>query len=410
MKNFKLLFVLFITLLVACDKEENNLPNPEVENSVPTATEVTATLESDKLTGTYRYSDKENDEEGTSKFQWYRADDENGTNAKKIVNATEKTYHFTSNDNDKYLAFEVLPIQKDGKKGVAVKSKFVGKIVFDSNSNNEPVSKFEITSYIVSGKNITKEKDFNVQAPELKAYQKATDKHKELWNQVLKVIPENYLSKINNFVIFAGNFDSDSDMFGTMGYVSYYTSLEKCELGLAIDIAYNTNFDDPNEGLHGTIVHEFGHLVTLNNEQINPDKNNCQTSKIDEGCMRDNSFLYNFYTNYWKDLPANQDGSQRYSENPDNYVSDYAATNIVEDYAETFRYYILGNIPTAGTLVKEQKIRKLDTHQSMQTLRTFIRGHIGNSSLYARKRTYKLGNFRGCGTHKMMMKKHQNRQ
>ncbi len=108
----------------------------EVLSTNPLATSVFVKLEKTQARGFYIYEDKENNPEGTSYFQWYRADDENGTNQVKIANATSQTYTYTEKDKGKYLAFEVVPVQKDGQKGVAEKSEFKGK-VFLQNDDSE---------------------------------------------------------------------------------------------------------------------------------------------------------------------------------------------------------------------------------------------------------------------------------
>ena len=57
------------------------------------------------LTGTYGYVDTDNDLEGGTTFQWYRAD----VNAGAIEGATERTYRLTQDDLGATLQFEVTP-------------------------------------------------------------------------------------------------------------------------------------------------------------------------------------------------------------------------------------------------------------------------------------------------------------
>lgn len=114
-----------LILLIGCGgKNGNDL----LLNTPPTASAVAIKMGKIAAEGDYIFSDKENDTEGNSLFQWYRAGDENGANVVKITNATQKIYTYTTEDKDKYLSFEVIPVQKDGKKGTAVKSQFIGKV------------------------------------------------------------------------------------------------------------------------------------------------------------------------------------------------------------------------------------------------------------------------------------------
>ena len=60
------------------------------------------------ITGNYVYSDAEGDAESGSTFQWYRGDTTSGPWT-AISGATAKTYTLTSNDNSKFIKFEVIP-------------------------------------------------------------------------------------------------------------------------------------------------------------------------------------------------------------------------------------------------------------------------------------------------------------
>jgi hypothetical protein len=70
------------------------------------------------LTGLYTYSDADGHAEGTSTFQWYRADDASGTNQIAISGATVNTYTLISADESKYIAFQVTPVASSGTSNV----------------------------------------------------------------------------------------------------------------------------------------------------------------------------------------------------------------------------------------------------------------------------------------------------
>ena len=67
------------------------------------------------LTGSYTYSDKENDTENITSFRWLRASDINGTKT-PILGATSKIYTLTDSDLGKRIFFEVTPSSKTGSK------------------------------------------------------------------------------------------------------------------------------------------------------------------------------------------------------------------------------------------------------------------------------------------------------
>ncbi len=75
------------------------------------------------LTGTYEYGDVNGDEEGTSTFKWYRADDGAGTGKTEIDGATALTYVLQAADLGKHISFEVTPVALTGATpGSAVES------------------------------------------------------------------------------------------------------------------------------------------------------------------------------------------------------------------------------------------------------------------------------------------------
>ncbi len=86
-------------------------------NSAPTASLVLfsgTTAVGQTLTGTYSYADADSDLEGTSIFQWYRADDASGTNSAAISGATASTYLLQAADSGNYIRFGVIPLATSG--------------------------------------------------------------------------------------------------------------------------------------------------------------------------------------------------------------------------------------------------------------------------------------------------------
>ncbi len=68
----------------------------------------------DTLTGSYEYGDEEGDPEGTSTFQWYRADNYEGANKTAIPGATSLSYTLQEADMWKCISFEVTPVAQSG--------------------------------------------------------------------------------------------------------------------------------------------------------------------------------------------------------------------------------------------------------------------------------------------------------
>ena len=111
MRNLIILSTLF--LIVSCSDDDAE----ELGNSAPTASNISILGNSkygEALTVSYAYADTENNIEGESKMQWYRADDIEGTNKIKINEATSATYTPRVADIARYLLVEITPIANAG--------------------------------------------------------------------------------------------------------------------------------------------------------------------------------------------------------------------------------------------------------------------------------------------------------
>lgn len=76
------------------------------------------------LTGSYDYSDLDSHPESGTTYQWYRSDDNTGTNKTAIGGATATTYSLTTSDFGKYITFEVTPADATDGAGTAVESSY----------------------------------------------------------------------------------------------------------------------------------------------------------------------------------------------------------------------------------------------------------------------------------------------
>ncbi|MEP0007522.1 MAG: T9SS type A sorting domain-containing protein [Balneola sp.] len=82
------------------------------QSTLPNASSVTFSGDmevGETLTGSYVYSDPQDDPESGTTYQWYVSDDASGTNKTAISGATDTLYTITSIYEKKYLSFEVTP-------------------------------------------------------------------------------------------------------------------------------------------------------------------------------------------------------------------------------------------------------------------------------------------------------------
>jgi hypothetical protein len=90
-----------------------------------------------------------------------------------------------------------------------------------------------------------------------------------------------------------------------------------------------------SEAIGHTLVHEYGHILTLNvkNEvDTETDESECKNLYLQEGCFHEESIINQFNKNFYL---VDQDDLIK-----PIYVTNYAETNIAEDIAETFTFFI----------------------------------------------------------------------
>lgn len=81
------------------------------------------------ITSTFTYTDVEGDPAGTHIYNWYRADDNTGTNATQVQSGTSNTYSLTLTELNKYIAVVVTPVATSGTSpGTPIQSIYYGPI------------------------------------------------------------------------------------------------------------------------------------------------------------------------------------------------------------------------------------------------------------------------------------------
>ncbi len=127
------------------------------------------------------------------------------------------------------------------------------------------------------------------------------------------------------------------------------------------------------------LIHEFGHLLTLQAREVPPgdDEARCPTYFTGEGCALRGSTFATFVARFWPtslqaELQDWQAAEAIYDREPNSFVNDYAATNPGEDLAETFAVFVTTERPT-GSTIADQKIRFLWDDADMVELRARIR-------------------------------------
>lgn len=160
----------------------------------------------------------------------------------------------------------------------------------------------------------------------------------DVWDLWLRLIgPEATANSISQFRV------GDSDSSDTLAYV--YQETNPQFFALAVNLATA----DDEQLLVATLVHEYAHVFSFGPAEFDRKAESCETFETIEGCAVVDSYLYAFYDTFWtaySDAPdlENVDPDiawEFYLANEEDFVSDYAATNLGEDFAESFMTFVI---------------------------------------------------------------------
>lgn len=198
---------------------------------------------------------------------------------------------------------------------------------------------------------------------------------KAIWDRFVQIIPADQRQMVVSFELVPEEFG------GAYVYPSE-SDPTNWVLGMGLGLG---DFQDY------VLIHEFAHLLSLQASEVPPadseaDAARCPTYFTGEGCALESSLINEFVQAFWpperyqtiKRLEAEGDfdGLQEYLEdlyeqNSDEFVTDYAATNPAEDWAETFAVFVTTDRPT-GTTIADQKVLMLWNNAAMVELRAQI--------------------------------------
>ncbi len=243
---------------------------------------------------------------------------------------------------------------------------------FDQDNGDEEETEGALTLYAVENGELRKIKDFSVKN-NLKAYQQDIGKHMEMWAFYKNLIPENQLHFVKEFEVF----------YGGNSLAGYVVELEdgskKWRTGLAIDLADNLNESDLSSEFAYTCIHEFGHILTLNETQMANETGGCSTFQPFEGCTNADAYINELYNIGWKDIYAEHqrldedDIFDFYSKYQNRFVTDYAATNPGEDIAEVFTHFVIEDNERNGNTIAAKKIQAMYDRPELIELRRHMR-------------------------------------
>lgn len=144
----------------------------------------------------------------------------------------------------------------------------------------------------------------------------------------------------------------DSDTSDTLAYV--YQDENSQFFTLAVNLATA----DDEQLMVATLVHEYAHVFSYAPAEFDAKAVSCPTFEVVEGCAEPDSYLWAFYDAFWSGYDEHPDlenvdadiAYDFYLANEEDFVSDYAATNIGEDFAESFMTFVLEDDWSADTV------------------------------------------------------------
>ena len=231
---------------------------------------------------------------------------------------------------------------------------------------------YTLVTYAVNGDAITDPVYASVPS-ELKSYQQDHATQVKIWDFFTRVIPPDQRRMVTGFLLYT---DGPDESLGAVEQTD-----NPRDWMFEMDLIDGGNFPD----LATTVMHEFAHLLTLNESQVTTDlavfNDPGNRAKVDreaatcpnyfslEGCSQPESYLNAFFDRFWTDIYAEwqtidvetDQGSQDqklshfYRQYASQFVSEYAATSPSEDIAESFMFFIFDPKPS-GAALSDQKV------------------------------------------------------
>lgn len=135
-----------------------------------------------------------------------------------------------------------------------------------------------------------------------------------------------------------------------------------------------------------TLIHEFAHILTLDVTQL-PANGECEVEFRSEDCWYGDAYLAVYWEEFWSgygaDAPESWNASDGiatafYAAHEDDFVSSYAAMNVVEDIAESFMAYVIEPVPDPSLGVVAAKLAFFDRFPELAAIRERIRADFGD--------------------------------
>ncbi|WP_261842261.1 hypothetical protein [Aliamphritea ceti] len=218
------------------------------------------------------------------------------------------------------------------------------------------------------------------QIEEAESYQPEDIDHRraeKIWQVFAAIIPAKQLYRVQEYYVNGPEND------GGASVIAVDSELRDWQLSID-EKSVELNDRQDMQDLAFLLIHEFGHILTLNHEQIDADYMSCEaTIELEEGCAKDNSYIDLFVKRFWNKgmltFAKTQDAATVYRRYTNHFVHEYAATNPVEDIAESFSIFVEEDEPeNCGVTVADQKVCFFYEFSELIILRSQIRAGVSS--------------------------------
>ncbi len=199
----------------------------------------------------------------------------------------------------------------------------------------------------------------------------------EVWDLFRRVVTPAYAAE--RILWYQVGDDPDSDLLAWV-----VESEEDPELW---NLAVNLSAAEDEDLLLLTLIHEYAHLLSMGPGQTD-ESGDCFARPSSAPCAEDGSYLAAFHARFWasygEEAPAYQEADDAvtadfYAEHEEEFVSEYAATNVGEDFAEVFTAFVAEPRPSdPGDSLVAAKIAFMWEWPELVEIRERLRSEFGD--------------------------------
>jgi hypothetical protein len=184
----------------------------------------------------------------------------------------------------------------------------------------------------------------------------------DAWTILADIVPEDDLADLGVFAGFDSNEEGDEV---TVAFVNLLDDSDQLQMSVNLEES-QADLD----ALTLTLVHEFGHVLTQTEDQLDldADPEDCPTFYNGTGCFLEGSLMDEWVSTFWADGEADDvdpfdtsvAGGEERCALDSGFFGPYAASAPEEDFAEALSAYVLG-VP-AESEGQQERLDLLDEH------------------------------------------------